>query len=249
MQHDTHPLVLADEEPSILRTMSDRRYRDSEIRKIFELATRREAARPQPASMSDGLTLAEIQGIGGEVGVSPEAISRAAATLDSKLRARTAWGMPIEVQRTVQLPRAPTDHEWDQMVAELRATFQASGRMRTDGGLREWRNGNLRAAVEPTPTGYRLRLATVKGNAVPLNLLGTAGITMGAFVLGAAALAGGPLDAVVGPAMLATSGAAALLANVVRLPRWAARRQRQMEYIEAKAQRIVADAPVRGSEP
>ncbi|CAN5827239.1 hypothetical protein BH23GEM5_BH23GEM5_23600 [soil metagenome] len=146
--------------------MTERRYDDSEIRKILELATRPEAVGPHPETGADGLTLLDIQSIALEVGIAPEAVSRAATTLDvSATPARKSWGMPIEVARTVPLRRALTDHEWDQLVAELRATFRARGRVMVQGGLREWANGNLHACVEPTDDGYRLRLGTIKGNA------------------------------------------------------------------------------------
>jgi hypothetical protein len=223
--------------------MTERRYGDGEVRKILELATRPEAVGPHPESGADGLTLSDIQSIALEVGIAPEAVSRAATTLDvSATPARKSWGMPIEVARTVPLRRALTDHEWDQLVAELRATFRARGRVMVQGGLREWANGNLHACVEPTDDGYRLRLDTIKGNAAGMNALGATGIAAGALVIGAGVLTGGAVEAVFGPMLLATSGVGALLANLLRLPRWAQQRERQMEHIEARISTIVADS-------
>ena len=222
--------------------MTERRYGDGEVRKILELATRPEAARPRPESAVDGLTLSDIQGIAWKVGIAPEAVSRAATTLDAAATpTRKSWGMPVEVCRTVPLRRALTDHEWDQLVAELRATFGARGKVIVQGGLKEWANGNLHACVEPTGNGYRLRLGTIKGNAAGMNALGATGVAAGALVIGAGVLSGGSLEAVFGPILLATSGVGAVLANLVRLPRWAQQRERQMEHIEARIRTIMAD--------
>ncbi|HEX6309773.1 MAG TPA: hypothetical protein VFZ69_16485 [Longimicrobiales bacterium] len=105
--------------------MKDRRYREGEVRRIFELATRQPAPSPPAAGSADGLTLADVQSIGLEVGLAPEVIAQAAAALDaSPATPRRSWGMPVELGRVVPLPRAMTDHEWDQLVAELRTTFR-----------------------------------------------------------------------------------------------------------------------------
>jgi hypothetical protein len=213
--------------------MTERRYRDPEVRKILELATRPETASPPARTAADGLTLAEIQGIAGEVGISADAVSRAAAALDARGAApRRSWGMPVEVGRVVSLPRALSEREWERLVAELRTTFRASGRVAVTGSSREWSNGNLHAAVEPAADGYRLRLGTLKGNAGPINALGGAGVLGSVLLLGATALAGGPPDLAT-PLILGASGITAILANLLRLPRWASERSRQMAHIEA----------------
>ena len=152
--------------------MNKRRYSEAEVREIFELAMRPRAAERAALPATEGLTLSDIQEIGGEVGLAPSDVERAAATLDArKLRAprRTSLGMPIAVGRLVPLPRPLTDHEWDQLVAELRTTFQARGKVSSQGSLREWTNGNLHAMVEPGETGYRLRLGTLKSDAIGWN--------------------------------------------------------------------------------
>ena len=120
------------------------------------------------ALFAEGLTLAELQAIGHEVGLPPERIFEAASALDRRREvppSRTSLGVPISVGLTVDLPRAPTDREWDMLVAELRTTFRARGRVESTGGSRQWVNGNLHAYVEPTQSGYRLRMGTLKGNA------------------------------------------------------------------------------------
>lgn len=226
--------------------MTERRYRDPEIRRILELATRPEAAARAQSVRPDGLTLAELQNIGLEVGVAPEAIARAATALDAAAaRPRTSWGMPVEVARTVPLPRQLTDVEWERLVAELRATFRARGSIAVHGGLREWSNGNLHASVEPAEGGYRLRLGTLKGDAAGTNALGAFGVAMGGLVIGASALAGASPE-LAGGLMIGLPGAALLATNFLRLPRWARERTRQMAHIEATVRRILADASPEG---
>ena len=138
--------------------MTERRYNDDEVRKIFGLATRPDTSKPAVPTTTSGLTLAEIQSIGLEVGLQPDAVARAATSLDTAPahNLRTSWGMPVEVARTVSLPRTITDHEWEQLVGELRTTFRANGKITTHGSLKQWRNGNLHVSVEPTENGARL---------------------------------------------------------------------------------------------
>lgn len=48
---------------------------------------------------------------------------------------RTLLGLPIGVERRVNLGRRFSDDEWEQLVGELRDVFQARGRLRADGSL------------------------------------------------------------------------------------------------------------------
>lgn len=59
-----------------------RRYKDEEIREIFELASRESESKRRSVTPADGLPLEEIKQIGQEVGMPPERIERAAASLD-----------------------------------------------------------------------------------------------------------------------------------------------------------------------
>jgi hypothetical protein len=226
--------------------MTERRYNDDEVRKIFGLATTDVSKPAVPSTTTDGLTLAEIQNIGLEVGLQPDAVARAATSLDAAPphSLRTTWGMPVEVARTVPLPRTITDHEWEQLVGELRTTFRASGKITTHGSLRQWRNGNLHVSVEPTERGARLRMGTVKGNATAVNVLGAAGVVASTVTFGSLAYWGLPAsfgDAAlyVLPVALGGGGIGAILANWLRLPRWAAQRDQQMTHIAARLRSIM----------
>lgn len=221
-----------------------RTYDDDEVREIFAAAAQRKLADPG-ATAAPGLTLAELQEIGREAGLDTVEVARAAAALETRTLegpARTSLGMPIEVVRVVPLPRAPADAEWEQLVGELRATFRARGRVVTQGGLREWANGNLHACVEPSGSGYRLRLGTVKGDARSLYAVGAAVFLTGAAGLGSALSGGAMQDAIV-PGMIAASGIAAFGANFLRLPRWADTRRKQMDFIAARFAAIMDGKP------
>jgi hypothetical protein len=82
-----------------------RRYDDKEIAAIFRAA----ADGPQPPGhdvpRDEGLTLAELQVIGREVGLSPEAVTRAARSLDVRGDSRKILGLQVGVARTVDLNR------------------------------------------------------------------------------------------------------------------------------------------------
>jgi len=220
----------------------EHRYQDEEIRAIFGAAA--EAADPVDHALpaGDGLTLRQLQEIGREVGIPPERITAAALALDRRpavAAPRTYLGMPVAVGKTVDLARAPTDHEWSVLVSELRETFRARGRVESYGDFREWMNGNLHASVEPTETGYRLRMGTFKGNAVSAAVVGTVGIGFGVVTSAILLLTGHGPEAILTPGMLTAAGGAVLGSGFLRLPAWARRRERQMEYIAARARALI----------
>lgn len=204
----------------------ERRYRDEEVREIFEAAARQEIGGPPASPEAQGLTLVDLQEIGREIGLEPTAVTRAAAAL--------------EVGRSVALPRPLSDSEWERLVAELRTTFGARGSVVSRGGLREWVNGNLYACIEPADAGYRLRLGTRKGGVAMLNLLGGIGVVTGAIAFGALLMSRGLQGAVFVPWMISASGIAAVMANALRLPRWARERGEQMERVAAKVDAMLA---------
>lgn len=226
---------------------NERTYREEEVAEIFEAAA---AVRSGPGAgalspASEGLTLAELQAIGREAGLAPERIAEAAAALDLRRDAvrRSDFGMPVSVGRTVDLPRAPTDREWEMLVAELRETFNAKGRVGSRGDVREWTNGNLHAFVEPTPTGHRLRLGTTKGDALGLNRMGAAGLVAALVWLVVLFMAGGLPEGIFLPLVFALMGGAALAGNALRLPSWAQEREEQMERVAARARALLTAAP------
>jgi hypothetical protein len=229
----------------------ERRYREEEVKEIFDLAVSRDEVERLVVSDEDGLTLAEIQEVGLEVGMEPKRIAAAASALDTRrelLPRRTSLGMPVSVGRVIELPRAVTDREWEVLVAELRETFAARGQVTSRGGVREWTNGNLHAFLEPTETGHRLRLRTHKGGAMALNRTGAAGLAIGLILLTVLVLTGDLLTmrgiiSIVPPLILAGMGGGALALNGLSLPRWAREREGQMEYIAGRVRSLIGERP------
>ena len=222
--------------------MNERRYRDEEVREIFKRATTDKGENLPPARSPTGLTLSEMQSIGLEVGIEPDVVARAAAALDVRPApsqpVRKSLGMPVEVGLTVPLAKPMTDHQWEMLVGELRRVFRAQGKVTTLGTSREWRNGNLHASVEPTESGYRLRMGTIKGDAAGWNALGALGIlgSLGTWIAHYVIL--DPTSAVA-PIVAGAAGIGAFAVNWLRLPPWAREREAQMNQIAAKARAIM----------
>lgn len=223
--------------------MTERRYRDDEVREIFSLATANDARDPSLSAESGGMTLGELKHIGQEAGIEPARVAAAAALLDAQMKVapvRRSFGLPIGVSRVIDLPRAPSDREWEQLVSLFRTTFDTQGQMATSGGMREWSEGNLHITVEPTAHGQQLRLRTLNDSAMVLNVLGSLFGGMALLMGGVVAAAGKPEKALLVLGMFGTMAVVALGANVVRLPGWARKRDRQMEAIAEQAVRLLS---------
>jgi hypothetical protein len=219
----------------------ERRYQEDEVAEIFEAASAPAVSRADAPS-STGLTLAELQAIGREVGIAPERIAEAASSLQRSqpsIPPRRELGMPMSAAHIIELPRALTDREWALVVADLRETFQARGKESSHGDTRHWSNSNLHAFVEPTRTGYRLRLGTMKGDAMALNRMGAFGIAMGFIVGLAPLLSGNPTTALPGALALGGMGAGAFVFNALRLPRWARLREHQMKDVAERTRALI----------
>jgi hypothetical protein len=207
--------------------MAERQYTDEEAAAIFERASEAEhtgLARPVEGK---GLTLAALQEIGREVGISPESISLAARSLDQggRVVSRTFMGLPIGVGRTVEFDQPLSDGDWEALVADLRTTFEARGAVRYDGPFRQWTNGNLQALLEPTVSGHRLR-----------GLMTTGALALGASAVMGVAVAAGLSD----PGTLSMVGLTAVFglgmfgAGAFRVSGWARRRRAQFEEVIAR---------------
>ena len=217
--------------------MTQRRYSDEEVAAIFEAATEGPAATAVQRGTSEGLTLTEIQQIGAQVGLAPDTVAQAALSLERKPQASSSsfLGLPIGVERTIALNRWLTDAEWENLVGELRAVFHANGKVSVSGSYREWRNGNLRALLEPTETGHRLRLSTIKGSARPMMGIGLAMAGSAALVWTASILSGHLDVAALGAiSVLGAAGVGIIASNALRLKGWAQTRGRQLETIASR---------------
>jgi hypothetical protein len=221
--------------------MTERRYSQEEVNAIFQRASETEAA--LPAGAGNGLTLAALQDIAREVGISPQSISLAAQSLDHTATppSATFLGLPIGVSRVVEFGGKITDADWELLVADMRTTFNAKGVLRYDGPFRQWTNGNLRALVEPTPGGSRLRLQTMNGNARTRMMGGLA-----IFGVGTATLIASSLPSAVnagasgGVAVMALVGLGLFASGAYTLRGWARRRAAQFEEIIARVVKAAA---------
>ncbi len=226
--------------------MSDRRFNEEEVAAILKDAAEAQYSGDRLLPSSGGLTLAELQSIGREVGISPEMIQKSAQRFNpAQQPTRTLLGLPLGVAQTVEFDRKLTDQEWERIVADLRETFEAPGIVRQQGSLRQWTNGNLQALLEPTATGQRLRMRTVKGNAPGLIGGGIAVFSVGTALLGTALATGaaGDMGLMMSILTTMTGGAGMFGAGAVGLPRWARRRQQQMDQIAERAALIARSLP------
>jgi hypothetical protein len=220
--------------------MSERRFSETEVSAIFMRAASVDHQRAMP-SVEGSMTMGDLLEIGGEVGLAPEAIAEAVSALESTepIRTRGFLGLPLRVEYIVALDKPLSDAEWGRTVVCLRDVFDVPGAVKSDGGLRQWINGNLQVLVEPSGVGQRLRLRTFKGNAIPLmavglGMAGAAGAALAAQVLAGAASA----NLVVGLSLLAGAGASLLAATALRLPPWAQRRREQMSEVTRRVVRM-----------
>jgi hypothetical protein len=178
--------------------MTERRFNGAEVAAILEKAAEAQHTGSRQLPSGEGMTLAELQAIGREVGIDPRLVAQAANALDKVGRStsRKFLGLPIGVGRTVDLGRKLSDAEWERLVVDLRETFDARGSIRQEGSFRQWTNGNLQALLEAAPTGHRVRLRTVKGDAVGwitggLGMVGVAAALVPMVLRGAAASVSG----------------------------------------------------------
>lgn len=231
--------------------MSERKFNEAEVAAIFERATEApQPGMPQPASSSDGMTLAQLQEIGRDVGIPAESIALAAQSVGrvQPSSSRTVLGLPLGVARTVNLDRRLSDEEWERLVVDLRETFNARGNVRSEGSLRQWTNGNLQALLEPTSTGHRVRLRTMKGDALGMIVGGVGMLGASAAMLTAAALRGalGDKGMLMAMGFLGLTGVGMFASSAIRLPGWAKTRRQQMEEVAA---RLAASTSARNSGP
>ena len=220
--------------------MTERRFTEEEVATIFSRAAEGPQSNSLVGPRQDGPTLADLQEIGREVGISPEAVAMAAQSIDMSRRpeSRTFLRLPIGVERTYPLNRKLTDEEWDHLVVQLRETFDARGTASSSGSLHQWTNGNLHVLLEPTASGHRLRLRTLKSSAVASISTGVAMVLLGA-VAWFTAVAGGHVAHDLPAIALLLAGGLGFAANsALRLPGWARLRGRQMEAIGSELARL-----------
>lgn len=217
-----------------------RRFTEKEIAQIFEDATRSQNEEGEQQGTLDGLSLDELKQIGASTGIDPKHIIRAAAALTkqpTRFPVRQHLGIPIGVSRSILLEDTFSDSDWEKLVIDLRKTFKARGKTRQEGNIREWWNGNLHAYVEPTSKGFELRLETKKQNMLGLLYAGVAYIFVSIVMLIAMS---SQADIRLSYAFLMSglfmiTGIGMATSVIATQPRWASKRERQMEAICKRA--------------
>jgi hypothetical protein len=213
---------------------NERRYQDHEVRQILELAVVEEESPARLLPAGDGLTLVELQEVASQVGVPPSRIAKAAADFEARgesLPRGKALGLPVSVGRVLQLPRNPTDREWELMIAELRTTFGGKGEVTSHGGLREWSQGTMHAFVEPTETGHRLRLTDSNIGAVGGVVLGGALLAFALLIFIVLLGKDDPGFRFAVPGFFSLIGGGLITGGTMALPRWARDQEERMEHI------------------
>lgn len=217
-------------------------YDEQQTAEIFDLATRPwpDSAPPTSAGEARSFTLAELQEVGREVGISPDRVAAAAAEVAARAevrQARSVLGMPRTVAREVPLARLPSDEEWASLVDELRDELGAHGRDMRHGTIREWTCRDVEARAEPAPSGARLRLDAERSSATDVTVTGAVAVAIGAGLLVTsgldAATFGATLETLI-PLAMSTFGAGVIGANVWRLRRWARARDEMFARISAR---------------
>ena len=217
--------------------MNERRFSEAEVAEIFERATRQQSNALRQASSAEGMTLAQLQEIGREVGIAPDMIAQAARSVDSADRytVRRLLGLPVGIGLTASLDRRLSESEWQRLIVDLRETFDAQGRVREEGAFRQWSNGNLQVMVEPTPEGNQVRLRTSREDARAFIGIGLAFIALAIVAFGAKIIAGADMANTMQRVLpLGFIGAGLAAFGALRLPSWARERRAQMESIVSR---------------
>ena len=221
--------------------MPERRYTDDEVHRILSDAVEVDSSLVDASA--GGLTLAQIQRVAAEAGLSATSVTAAAATLDLGARAPAPprlLGFPLGVVSTVALPGTLRDAEWRRLVSFLQDTFEARGREELVAGRREWRNGNLRVALEDADGATLLFLRTRKESARALVRGGGVLLAGSGVVAAAGVIAQQGVAALAGVAAMALGGAVMAAAGAFQLPSWAATRRRQFQAVTDYARRLSA---------
>ena len=241
-QRAEDPYVRLDSRLYVCRMSDLRRYDEQEIAEILRRATEADETTTAPA-VGTGLTLAQIQEVGGEVGIAAARIERAARSLDLPRPSPPArfLGAPRSVSRVVPLDRPLTDDEWMRLVVILRETLGAQGAVESIGPLRTWYNGNLQVHAEPCESGHRIRMGTFKENVTELTIMGSLFLFM-AVLTGLLIYFKKGMDAgLIMSGMFGALGLGVIGSTRLALPLWADRRAAQMEEIAERIPRLLEE--------
>ena len=213
-----------------------RRFTEKEIAKIFEKATRAQNAVNEESGAGEGLSLEDLKQIAESTGIDPAFITQAIADMDrdtSHPALQKHMGLPFGLSRSVKLPASFSDTDWEQLVVDLRRTFNHRGEIKQDGSFREWSHAYTHAYVEPSPDGYELRLEAKNGNIKPFFWVGILYILF-AFVLFGVLSSGadpGLKTALIVSGLAMAAGIGMFSSSFFVAPRWIRKMEQQFDGI------------------
>lgn len=125
--------------------MEPKRFSQKEVRKILDRANRIQVL--GPSFNRDDLTLAEIEAIAAEAGISPDAVREAA-----QHNTRGADTSNTTLMSKWESPGVISDDEWEAVVDRLRQTFGTTDKPERQSAMREWYGGSDFTKVTATLT-------------------------------------------------------------------------------------------------
>jgi hypothetical protein len=224
-----------------------RRFTDREMRLIFERAGEADVG----AQGDRGYSLAEMQEIAVQVGLSPTDVARAASTISSPRESYPVLGGPIRFHASHTLGRKLTDDGVASVALKIREATGFHGELRVVPGGAEWRvrsaTGLMVVDFTARGTGTRIDLTVARDDEAAVTAIGVgfAGLVAGvaAGIAAAQGLHVGPLAGIGIGAVTAIGGAWAgtrlWWSRAAR--RWARKTDALMETIGEAAERSTND--------
>jgi hypothetical protein len=230
--------------------MPDRRYDQNELAAILRSAAEAQANETSGASQPDGLTLGEIERVASEVGIDPKFIRGAADNLHQvpTTQGFRLGGTPSQVIIERNIDGNLDDPGWEDVVADLRATFGSEGTISQVGSSREWvgttdtRTVHLSATPKNGRTRYRLSLRQTGGVILAWTALAVGGL-LSSILIGVATDKAGGSALVVLPVILATLLTVALIVHTA-LARWHAKNLDNIEGLLHRVEALTGSAEV-----
>lgn len=226
------------------------RFSEDEIQKILARAAQNQDRNETSEPASLGLSLARLQEVAADVGISPLHVEAAAREVLLRRNTKSATGtlgLPRELNAVRLTPGQLSDAQWERMVAEFRQIFGKSGIPSQFGPVREWVSTNetnetmpVIVRVEPADGGLRLSVRQ------SITALSTMVWTLGGTLSGVGAvfggmLAGGLLQPAAGvfAALMVAAGAAVGGGGWLVGRSWTKQQQERLERAADRAELIV----------
>jgi hypothetical protein len=225
----------------------DRRFTDREMRLIFERAGEADVG----AQGDRGYSLAEMQEIARQVGLSPTDVARAASTISSPQVSYPVLGGPIRFHASHTLNGKLTEDGIASVALKIREATGFHGELREVPGGAEWRvrsaTGLIVVDFTAKGAGTRIDLTVARDDEAAVTAIGVgvAGLLTGvaAAIAAATGMHVGPLAGIGIGAVTAIGGAWAgtrlLWSRASR--RWARKTDAMMEAIGEAAERSTSD--------